>query len=315
MRSFRLMCAAACTISVVWLGARAVADEPIPPIAGIGPTGPLKVVHDGLKFGEGPAADAQGRLYFTDVRASRVYRANPGGQPQLIVENSQAINGLMFDRNGRLLGCQGRGGKIVAIDVRTGKLTTIADAYNGSRFIQPNDLVVDRHGGIYFTDPSIGGGSRYQDKEAVYYVAPDGKVTRLIDDLRFPNGIGLSPDESTLYVLPYLIPKLMAYRIESPGKIASPKQLYAMPPAPNGRRGGGDGLTVDTRGNLYLTAPRVRAICVIDPQGNELGRIPLPAIPTNCAFGGPDFKTLYITTAATLYALPMEAKGYCLAAQ
>jgi len=293
-------------------GSFAVAEETVEAIPGIGPTGPIQVVHDGFKFAEGPAADAQGHIYFVDMRAGRVHRANPDGDVETIAANSQGTNGLIFDGDGQLLGCQGNTGSVVAINIESGRIDKLPAKYDGNRFIQPNDLIVDRHGGIYFTDPTIGTSNKYQDSEGVYYIAPGGAVTRLVNDLRFPNGIALSPDESTLYVLPYLMPKLMAYEIESPGKLGASKELYQMPAAENGRRGGGDGMTVDTNGNLYLTAPRINAICIVSPEGEELGRIPLPATPTNCAFGGEDFKTLYITTANMLYAAPMQATGHCL---
>ncbi len=285
-----------------------VAEDEITPIEGIGPTGPLQVVHRDLKFAEGPAADEKGTLYFTDVPAQKIYRATNTGAPELVLDNSENINGTMFAADGRLIGCQSKLGRIVALDIDSGAIDVVADSYDGKPFNMPNDLVLDSQGGVYFTDPAIG--TAPQDKQAVYYVAESGEVTRLVDDLKFPNGILLSPDEKTLYVLPYITPDFMAYPIESPGKIGKGKALCQLPANDKGRRGGGDGLTVDTHGNLYLTAPRVSSILVIDPSGETLGLIPLPEVPSNCTFGGEDFKTLYITTAKTLYALPMEAQGH-----
>lgn len=285
-----------------------VAEDEITPIEGIGPTGPLQVIHRDLKFAEGPAADAKGTLYFTDVPAQKIYRVTDTGTPELVLDNSENINGTMFAADGRLIGCQSKLGRIVALDIDSGSIDVVADSYDGKPFNMPNDLVLDNQGGVYFTDPAIG--TATQDKQAVYYVAQSGEVTRLVDDLKFPNGILLSPDEKTLYVLPYITPDLMAYPIEAPGKIGKGKALCQLPANDKGRRGGGDGLTVDTQGNLYLTAPRVSSIMVIDPSGETLGLIPLPEVPSNCTFGGEDFKTLYITTAKTLYALPMEAQGH-----
>lgn len=286
----------------------AIAEDEITPIKRIGPTGPLRVVHDDLKFSEGPAANKDGTLYFTDVPAQKVYRATDADAPELILENSENINGTMFASDGRLIGCQSKLGRIIALDIDSGAIDVVADSYNGKPFNMPNDLVLDSQGGVYFTDPAIG--SATQDKQAVYYVAQSGDVTRLVDDLKFPNGILLSPDEKTLYVLPYITPDMMAYPIESPGKIGQGHSFCQLPPNDKGRRGGGDGMSVDTQGNLYLTAPRVSSIMVVDPSGNTLGLIPLPEVPTNCTFGGEDFKTLYVTTAKTLYALPMEAEGH-----
>jgi len=286
----------------------AIAEDAITPIAGIGPTGPLQVVHDNLVFAEGPAADATGTLYFSDVPASKVYRVNSSGTPNLDLKNSQGTNGMMFAADGRLIGCQSRLGRIIGIHVDTGKIDVLVDAYNGNRFNQPNDLVIDQQGGVYFTDPAIGKGK--QDKQGVYYISISGEVTRIIDDLVFPNGILLSVDEKTLYVMPYVTPNLMAYPIESPGRIGKGKEFCQLPANDKGRRGGGDGMTIDTQGNLYLTAPRVSSLMVVNPSGKTLGLIPLPKVPTNCTFGGKDFKTLYITTAKTLYALPMQVEGH-----
>ena len=278
------------------------------PIKGIGPTGALEVVHDGFRFTEGPAGDATGRLYFTDVLGGRIYRANPGNEPDLLLDDSKGTNGLMFDSKGRLFACQGGSGKVIVIDVDDKKITAIAEQYDGKRFNRPNDLVVDRQGGLYFTDPKLFAGAK--GKEAFYYVSAAGEVTRLSDTLKFPNGIILSPDESTLYVLPFRSHEVMAYAIESPGKIGEGRVLCELQRGPDGETSGGDGLTIDTDGNLYVAVPSVSSIQVVSPNGNTLGLIRLPERPSNCAFGGANMKTLYITARQYVYALPMEATGH-----
>lgn len=285
-----------------------LAEDDIEPIAGIGPTGPLEIVQDGFRFTEGPAADAQGSLFFTDVFAGRIYRAEPGGEPQVVLEKTKGANGLMFDGKGRLFACQGQPGQVVTIDLDTKETTPFAEQYNGKAFNRPNDLVVDSHGGVYFTDPRFGAGK--QDAAAFYYAAADGEVTRLGDDLNFPNGIILSPDESTLYVLPYQSSQVMAYPVESPGKIGKGHVLCELQQREAGKNAGGDGLSVDTRGNLYLTVPAIKAIQVVSPDGETLGLLKLPKSPTNCAFAGKDMRTLYITARDAVYALPMEATGH-----
>src|SRR5262249_6125328 len=158
-------------------------------------------------------------------------------------------------------------------DVKTKKISVVADKYNGKAFNSPNDLVVDRSGGVYFTDPSFGRNPS-QDKECVYYVSADGKVTRLVDDQAKPNGVLLSPDEKTLYVLLSGRAALMAYPVEKPGVIGKGKELGKL-------SGGGDGLTVDTRGNLYLTQPRSSSIVVMSPAGKTLGAIKFAEGPAN----------------------------------
>lgn len=285
------------------------ADEPAQTIAGIGPAGSIESVHTGLTFGEGPAADFDGQLYFTDVFANRILKANPGAKPAAILENSQAANGLMFSRPGTLIACQGGSGKIISIDVASKEVSVVVDAYNGNRFLRPNDLVVDKQGGVYFTDPKIGSGGT-QDKAGVYYATKEAGATRLADDLLFPNGIILSPDEKTLYVLQYSAAEAMAYAVTAPGKIGPGRVFFKLPQKSAGNKAGGDGLTIDTNGNLYITVPALKSLAVVSPEGKQLGMIPLPAVPTNCAFAGADMKTLYVTTAQVLYRLPMEATGH-----
>lgn len=279
-------------------------------IAGIGPAGPIVRAHTGFKFTEGPAADAQGNVYFTDIPNNRIHKVDTAGKLTTFLEDSQRCNGLMFDGRGRLIACQGGAGRVIAIDVATKKIEVLADSYNGKRFNAPNDLVVDRHGGVYFTDPAFGKDAPAQDKMAVYYIAPDGKVVRLIDDLQRPNGVILSPDEKTLYVLPSGSPDVMAYPVLAPGKLGKGRVLCQLQQAPEGQMRGGDGLTVDTAGNLYLTQPSLKAIQVVRPDGKTLGLITFPEAPANCTFGGPDMKTFFVTARTSLYTVKMEATGH-----
>ena len=278
-------------------------------IPGIGPAGEIVKQHTGFQFTEGPAADAQGNVYFTDIPANRILKVDTEGKLSTFLENSQRCNGLMFDGRGRLIACQGGAGRIIAIDVATKDITVVADQYNGKRFNSPNDLVLDRLGGVYFTDPSFGGATT-QDKMAVYYVSPTGAATRLIDDLPRPNGVILSVDEKTLYVLPSGTTNVMAYPIESPGKLGSGKVFCKLEQSQRG----GDGLTIDIKGNLYLTNPGASAIQVVSPEGKTLGLIKFPEPPANCTFGGRDMKTLFVTARSSLYAVKMEATGHRFAA-
>jgi gluconolactonase len=272
-------------------------------------------MHTGFAFTEGPAADAEGNVYFSDVRNNRIHKVSTDGKLTTFLENSQGCNGLMFDAMGRLIACQGGAGRVVAIDASSKAIEVLAAEYNGKRFNAPNDLVVDRHGGIYFTDPSFGR-EPSQDKMAVYYVSPDKKVTRLIDDLERPNGVILSPDEKTLYVLPSGSPNVMAYSVQGPGKLGAGRVFCKLEQAPNTPMPrGGDGLTVDTKGNLYLTQPALSAIQVVSPEGKTLGLLKFPEAPANCTFGGKDRKTLFVTARTSLYTLPMEGVGHRFAAQ
>jgi gluconolactonase len=273
------------------------------PIPGIGPVGEITKLHTGFKFTEGPAADRDGNVYFTDIPTNRILKTDTEGKLSTFLEDSKGCNGLMFDGKGRLIACQGGEGRIIAIDVATKKIDVLAAEYNGKRFNRPNDLVVDRQGGVYFTDPSFAKAEPAQDKMGVYYVAPGGQATRLIDDLERPNGVILSPDEKTLYVLISGKPGLMAYPVQAPGKIGTGKLLGQV-------KSGGDGLTVDTKGNLYLTQPSLSAIQVITPQGETLGMIKFPEGPSNCTFGGKDMKTLFVTARTSLYTVKTDATGH-----
>jgi gluconolactonase len=142
-------------------------------------------------------------------------------------------------------------------------------------------------------------------------VSPEGKVTRLIDDLPNPTGVILSPDERTLYVIPSGQAEMMAYPVEAPGKLGAGK-VFCTLQQPEGRRGtGGDGLTVDVKGNLYITSQL--GLQVFDPSGKLLGIIPVPEVPANVTFGGPERKTLYVTARTSLYTVPMEVAGHAFA--
>lgn len=278
------------------IGLRAAADE-------VAPAGEVKKVQTGFSFTEGPAPDGAGNLYFTDIPKNRIHCLSPSGELSVFLENSQRCNGLMVDGRGRLIACQGGAGRVIAIDLKTKEITVLADKYNGKRFLAPNDLTLDRQGGIYFTDPRFGAGANAQETEAVYYVSATGAVTRLIDDLKQPNGIHLSPDEKTLYVLPTGTVGLFAYPVEAPGKLGKPRKFDVV-------QSGGDGMAMDTAGNLYLTQMSLGGVLVVSPEGKKLGLIKTPEIPANCVFGGPDFKTLYVTARSSLYAVPMPVKGY-----
>jgi gluconolactonase len=295
----RHTCVLALVASLTAAGSLASAqDRPIP---GIGPAGPIVKLHTGFTFTEGPAADLQGNVYFTDVRANRIHRVTTDGQLTTFLEGSEGCNGLMFDGRGRLIACQGGLARVIAIDVTSKQITVLADKFEGKPFNRPNDLVVDSQGGVYFTDPA---------DQSVYYIAPQGGVGRVAGDLARPNGVLLSPDERTLYVLPSGAPQVLAFSIESPGRVREQRVLAELVQSQTGPPRGGDGLTVDAKGNLYCTQPGLSALQVISPEGKTLGLIRFPEAPANCAFGGTDMKTLYVTARTSLYTVPMEVAGH-----
>ncbi len=295
-------------LSLHWLLAEG--EKPMR-IAGIGPAGPIVKRHTGFAFTEGPAADRHGNVYFTDIPNQRIHKVDADGKLSVFRENSHHANGLMLNARGEIIACE-MDGQIAAYSPDGKSRRVLAEAYDGKRFNAPNDLVLDKEGGIYFTDPEfLAPKPLPQGKTAVYYVAKDGKVSRLIDDLPNPNGILLSPDEKTLYVIPSGQAEMMAYPVEGPGKIGKGRVFCTLKQRKEGEKSGGDGLTVDEKGNLYITSGL--GLQVFSPDGQLLGILTLPEQPANVTFGGKDLKTLYVTARTSLYTVPMEVKGHLFA--
>lgn len=277
-------------------------------IAGIGPAGEVKKVHGDFQFTEGPAADRSGNLFFTDVAGNKLYQVDATGKLSALLDPSNHTNGLMINAAGNIVACE-MDGRLIEVNPKTKEVKSLADGYEGKRFNAPNDLVIDREGGIYFTDPHFRAPMPLpQGVRAFYYRAPDGKVTRLGVVENAPNGILLSPDEKTLYVIPSMQAEMLAYPVEGPGKIGAQKVFCTLKQASGKTTGGGDGLTIDVKGNLYITS--ALGVQVFDSQGKLLGIIEFPEQPSNCDFGGKDNKTLYATARTSLYAVPMEIAGH-----
>src|SRR5262245_46267085 len=216
-------CLAICA-AIAWQLESRAADK----IPGIGPVGEVKQLHTNLMFLEGPTFDDQGNLYFSDVQGDKLYRVDKMNQLSVFLEPSNHTNGLMFNGKGKIYACE-MDGRLVEIDIATKAVKPLAAEYKGKRFNAPNDLVIDRQGGVYFTDPHFRAPMPLpQGTVAVYYRDPQGQVSRLIDDLKAPNGVILSPDENTLYVIPSTQKEMMAYPVESPGKIGAGRVFCAL---------------------------------------------------------------------------------------
>jgi gluconolactonase len=285
-------------------------DAPIP---GVGPTGPAVKLQTGFKFVEGPTADSAGNVYFSDIPANTIYKQGLDGKLTVFTDNSFAANGLMFNAKGELVACEMEG-QLSAWDVSAKQRRIIAEGYQGKRFNAPNDLVIDRQDGIYMTDPTFRAPMPLpQGKAAVYYITAAGKVTRLLDDLPNPNGVILSPDEKTLYVIPTGQADMMAYPVEGPGKIGKGSIFCTLKQPDAKKNTGGDGLTIDSKGNLYITSQL--GLQVYDPAGKLLTIIGLPEVPANVDFGGADYRTLYVTARSSLYTVPMEVRGHRFASR
>ena len=268
--------------------------------------GPLQVseVAGGFTFTEGPAADAAGDVFFTDIPQERihVWRAATG-KIDTWLERTDKLNGLCFRPDGVLVGCQmGQGRRVVNIDPATRDITPLAGTIDGKRFNAPNDLAIDATGGVWFTDPAYGRTPQELElaEEAVYWIAPGGaSVQRVAGGFTRPNGIALAPDGKTLYVADLGANVTFAFSVEGPGRLGQRRRFADI---------GSDGFAMDERGNLYMT-PTLPAIRVIAPGGTELGEIPLPTPAANVTFGGPDRRTLFITARDKVFTLPMRVRG------
>lgn len=292
-------------VAAIWLASSVLATAQ--QLSGLGEHGPVTKIQGGFQFVEGPAQTPDGSVYFTDIPANVIHRLSPDGKIEVFFEPSGHANGLMYGGNGRLLACQ-MDGQLVSIDLKSKQVTTLADRYQGKRFNACNDLVIDKLGGIYFTDPRYNAPDPWpQVKEAFYYLTVDGDVIRLGDNLTAPNGIGLSPDEKTLYVIPSMSSEMMAYEVKQPGVLGTGRVLCRLQQVGDATNGGGDGMALDAQGNLYITSSA--GIQVFSPAGELLGMIAVPETPANCAFGGEDNKTLFITARTGLYRCTVPVAG------
>jgi gluconolactonase len=273
-------------------------------------TGPATKVVGDCKFTEGPAWHPDGYLLFSDIPNSRIVRVNADGTSSDWLNPSGGSNGLMCDTSGNVYACQGAERRVARLKANAAGqgefVEIVAGKFDGQPFNQPNDLALDGQGGLYFTDPNYrpAGEAAAQPVQGVYYVAADGKITRVVDDLPRPNGILVTADGKTLYVANIEQSKIMKYAITGPGKIGAGEVLFTGDDELDGR--GPDGMALDERGNIYAT---YKSLVVVSPQGELIGRLGLPEKPANCKFGGADGKTLYVTAQTSLYSVPAMVAG------
>jgi len=253
---------------------------------------------DGFIFTEGPAVDAEGNVFFTDIPNSRIHRWSTDGKLSTFRENTGRANGLFFDRDGNLLCCEGGARQLTSV-TPDGKVNVLANDYDGKKLNSPNDLWIDPQGGIYFSDPRYGDMSDLeQDGFHVYYLSPDRKkLMRVVDDMVKPNGVLGTKDGKLLYVADAGDGKTYVYKILGSGQLGERKLIAPV---------GSDGMRLDEHGNLYLTRGAVR---IYSPSGESIGTIEVPEGPANVVFGGKDRKTLFITARKGFYAIPMKVRG------
>jgi gluconolactonase len=256
-----------------------------------------------FKFTEGPAVDPDGNIFFTDQPNNRILKWSPSEGITVFMENAGRANGLYFDHSGNLLACADEHNQLWLID-KEKNVTVLVRDFEGMKLNGPNDLWVDRKGGIYFTDPFYKRDywSRTEkeiQQENVYYLSPDRtKLGAAMKDFVRPNGIIGTPDGKTLYVADIGAGKTYSFSIQPDGTLTNRKLFVEM---------GSDGMTIDQKGNVYLTG---KGVTVFNPAGEKIGHIPIDAPWTaNVCFGGKKLKTLFITASKSVYALDMKVKG------
>lgn len=265
-----------------------------------------ELIQEGFVFTEGPVATADGGLYFSDIRANRTYLLDPGGKIGVVRENSNGANGLALTKDGELLFAEGDGKRITRRG-RDGSITVLTEGPPGVPLLAPNDLIVDAHGGIYFTDPGprpvVAGRPTY-----VYYLPAGATAPLLIDGtVARPNGLTLTNDGKTLVVDDTLNATVFAYDVQPDGSAKNRRPFLQLRDIPPGKESGADGLAIDRDGRFYITS--ATGVQVFDARGAYLGTIKVPRQPANVAFGGPGKQTLYITAREGLYRVKTLARG------
>ena len=279
---------------------------------------------EGFKFIEGPVwVRDGGYLLFSDPNNNTIYKYTPDGQITVFREKSgyngadiaeygqPGSNGLALDREGRLT-INEHGNRRVTRREKDGRLTVLADRYEGKRLNSPNDLVYKSDGALYFTDPPFGLPKFYDDprKELAYsgvFRLAQGKLQLVSKDLIGPNGLAFSPDEKYLYVDNWDVKKkvVMRYEVSADGTLSNGRIFFDMTGAPGEEAL--DGLKVDQEGHLYVSGPG--GLWIISSEGKHLGTIKAPKLPANFAWGDEDGKTLYMTARTGLYRMRLNIPG------
>lgn len=262
----------------------------------------LKKISSEFLFTEGPIADKSGNVFFTDQPNDRIMKWTPSSGIIEYMKPSGRANGLYIDKKGDLYACADEKNQIWKIDNQK-KVTIIAESVNGKRFNGPNDLWIGRNGFIYFTDPFYkreywSHTTSELDHEAVYLLSNSNEIRMIDTTLSQPNGIIGSNKNNVLYVSDIRDRKTYSYTIQSDGSVSGRKLFCNM---------GSDGMTIDKKGNIYLTG---RGVTIFDKYGKRIGNIPVPEPWTaNVTFGGKGKKTLFITASKSVYTLKMKVKG------
>ena len=265
--------------------------------------GGVQVLSRQFSFTEGASVDRKGNVFFTDQPNNKIWEYDVKGRLRLFLDSAGRSNGMYFDPKGWLVTCADEDEQLWAIS-RHRKVRVLLRDMGGRRLNGPNDLWIDAGGGIYFTDPYYQRPYWTRTKpemegERVYYLAPGALQPRVVAaDVVKPNGIVGTPDGKYLYVADIGAGKTYKYAIGTDGSLTD-RVLFVSQ--------GSDGMTLDERGNVYLTGD---GVTVYDPSGQKIAHIPVPEKWTaNLCFGGRDKKTLFITASEGIYILRMRVKG------
>ena len=263
---------------------------------------PEKLAGD-FKFTEGPACDSEGNIFFTDQPNNRIMKWSTDNKLSLFGENFGRANGMYFDRKGNLVSCSDEKNELWSI-APNGKVTILIKDYEGKKLNGPNDLWIAPNGGIYLTDPFYKRSwwdhqASEQDGQHVYYLAPGAsKLIRVTNDLEQPNGIIGTPDGKYLYVADIKGNKTWRFSINKDGTLSEKKLFTDL---------GSDGMTIDIKGNIYLTG---KGVSIFNPKGILIEKIPVDENwSANVCFGGKDRNLLFITASKSVYGVKMKVKG------
>jgi len=314
---------------------RAQAPAPKPPTETVAPDIPgvvaggtkVQIANPKVDGTEGPVAMPDGSIAFTETAANHITRVDAQGNTSVLVEDSKGATGLAVDSKGRILATENVAGRIgVGVLYPKGSEAMLADSYDGKPFLRPNDLVVTKAGGVYFTDPGVnplagGGAQTAPDPNAlpygIYYIPPGGKPIRIAEGsgrpnpIWRPNGIQLSPDEKTLYVNDSYGEYILAFDVQPDGAVKN-RRNFAKYPRVDQLAGGlvgsqSDGLAIDSEGRLYACA--LGGVQVFSSKGDHLGTIPISTRPQNLTFSGPGKKTLYVVGGGVIFKIQMLSQG------
>ncbi len=269
----------------------------------------LEQVATGFGFTEGPVWTGD-CLLFTDIPRNRIIKLQFFDRgPEVTTYRTPAgnPNGMTLDYQHRLINCEHSGRRVV-MEEEDGTIRVLADRCGGKRLNSPNDVVARSDGSIYFTDPTFGLRNHTLWKEqgccGVYRMTPDGAVECLVDDFTLPNGLAFSPDETRLYIDDSAAHHVRVFDVCPDGSITNGRvfiDLHGDEP------GEPDGMKVDRKGNVYCTGSG--GFWIISPDGKALARITPPEQPANLAWGGRDFRTLYMTARTSIYRMRFRVAG------